>query len=433
MRLSPWCPVLLQRVRNSWAAASWIGRSGLLTLTLLAGLLTGLTFMTRSDEGVTRVLQYMAAGQSTRSSMDDWWASRIAPAPEDSASDALATALAPTVPTMDAWASRLSRGRLLDTPMTLWVRPWSSVSPQMQTLASGQGITLRSWPEKAARPSHLNRVHTASVFWVEQTSDKSWTVAGNPSDLLRSRTVDGSTLTDMDVVRLLLWSDNLPLVSQWHAAHPAPTTPPELVPPNISVQFIAGNMGAGVLFWNAVACLILLAGTAGALVALLGWDGVRREGLLEPLMALPIPDRRLVGVLWGSWAVWGSLVWLGALLIGTGVLISEKLPWSFHDLVTVAALVECSWLLGLALSLAILTLFPGRGWRLGGRLLIAFGLLLLEWNSYAALTGARSLAALLDSRWSWLIVNPSLLLVVGCLLLAGRRLSVRNRLGWRRV
>jgi hypothetical protein len=404
-----------------------------LALTLAAGLLTGLTFMTSSNAGVTRVLQLVAAGQSTKSSVDDWWVRRTAPAPEESGSQALEKALAPTVPTMDAWASRLANGRVLDTPMTLHIRPWSAVTPRMQTLALAQGITLVSWPDHAPVPDRLDRVRNVSRFWAEQAANKTWTVAGNPSDLLRSRTVDGSTLTDMDIVRLLLWSDALPAVAQWRTDHPAPDPPAQLLPPSIDVQFISGQMGAGVLFWNAVACLVLLAGTAGVLTTLLNWDALRREGLLEPLMALPIPDRRLVGVLWGGWALWGSLVWLGALLIGYFVLIQEGLPVPCARLITVALLVESTWLLSLAGALFVLTLFPGRWWRMGGRMFLAGLLLLLELNGYAALTDARALAAFLDTPWSGLVVVPAGLLVVACLLGAGRRLALQNRLGWRRV
>lgn len=424
-----------------------------LCIIFLSGLLS-LALMLRTEQGIVKGFSLFQNTDVTASAIKDAFLSQTAPSGsidpstssqgnpasspdvnQDTAFEqarALSQVLAPPDRPLVEWLRTLENERVARRDIVLHLQSVSDLSERQKQLFARQGVALKSWDGNPP-PQHQKGLQTGPEFWVKKDHVKKWTISGILPDMMASQKVSSYSLTDLDIVRIVLWSDELLQKEEWQKANPPPQPPAAVMPSAMSVVILPSDVGLKIIFWTSAGFVALFVAIGSMLFALSSWDALRREGVFEPLMALPFKSYLLPASYLLFW--WG-FVCLSILLASlTSVLI-------LHILGLPIMVAELLKIMGLAASLSLLVMSSAvmlsswrheRWWRMWVSVLTTAVALALQGIYLVFFSQTRALAALLDGNAAFVLFGLCVAASMFLWQVIGWLLERNWRQGFRRV
>ena len=426
----------------------------MLCVVFLTGLLS-LALMLRTEEGIVKGFSLFQTTDVTTTAIKDAFLSQtVSSNPVDGSSPvspedpqhsspaqdtafeqarALSQVLAPPDRSLVEWLRALENNRVTQRDIVLYIQSISQLSERQKQLFARQGVVIRSWDGAPVSAAQTKGLQAGPQFWIKKDHVKKWSISGILPDMMASQKVSTYSLTDLDVVRIVLWSDELLEKEEWEKANPPPTPPASVMPSAMSVVILPSDVGLKIIFWTSAGFVALFVAIGSMLFSLSSWDALRREGVFEPLMALPFKSYLLPASYLLFWWGFVCVSVVVAAILSAIVLASLGLP---------VMVVELLKIMGLALSLSLLVMSIAvmlsswrheRWWRMWVSVISTVVALALQGVYVAYFSQTRSLAALLDGGWAVLLFAVFVFVSVGLWRLTGFLMERQWRQGFRRV
>lgn len=342
--------------------AFWVMMVSLLSVVLL------MMLMVRTPEGMAKGFDFLKSKNHALSGLQSMM---VVSTPNDEATEQVSVmaqghkvvkVLAGEQIPLSMWLQTLHNQRILKENLVVYLFPLD-LSPRQKLLFDVQGVEVREWGGAPKMPKVINNLQDPPSLWVGKTSNNSWVVHGSMGVLLRDNQYNGQELTSMDVVRVILWADELERQDAWYRAHPAPEPPANIKPSPVSIRLIPSTVALQETYWLAVGFLALLVGLGSLFVALTEWENARKEGHMEALAGVPRPIWMLVASYVWRWSVNVFVVLVVSGVLATGLAFSLSVPIVWMDLW--GALVSV-WVLAvvvISIGVMVVSWHASRTWR----------------------------------------------------------------------
>lgn len=341
----------------------------------------------------------------------------------------IAEVLSPTETPHSEWINRLSSQRVFRTPLTIKMRPYQ-VSPLQERIFSMQHIKVVPWDEEERPPAKIEGFGSP-VFWVSQSGPKTWVISGSMNDFLEMNKIDSKNITTLDLVRMVMWTDELKAQEEWQKANPAPEPPENIKPSVIGVGIIPHPAALQVSFWIAVGFFALFFAGPCLILAVSSWESSRREGRFEAISGLSVPAWIPLFAFLASRALILSLLLLVASFLSCLAFLYFGFSIPFLSMMHILVLSFSLAFLAQSFGVMAVSWFPVRAWRLWVLVVFTFALIACDVLYIVTFSDSRILALLFSGAWTYLLPIVFIVLSLGCVFLGGKRLSRHGKLGLR--
>ena len=398
----------------------------------------GMSMLIHSEQGLVAGLKIINANDALMAQGRNMFADD--PLPDtgviNQVQDVVEAIAATDLPPLE-WLERLESERLMTREMVVRIRPWENLTERQKHLFAVQGITVIPWSDGESVPKRWDELSSVGHFWIEPTdvgprAKRAWMIHGVMANMMASQRSRGHTITDLDVLRIILWSDDLVQQQEWVANNPPPDMPDEVVPARVTVKIIPSTVGVLIMFWTTVGFVVLMASIGTMLFALSGWDALRREGVFEPLMGLAFDARWLVvGHLW-YWTVVLAAMILSAGVVAGVVLSFYQIPMFWGDMLKMVLLCVVGGALIAHFSVLVSVWIAKRWWRIWVTSIMTAASLGLQLSYVSMFSRTSDLAMLMTGASYWAILFVGIALVFAMTQMIAWRMERTQRLGFRR-
>ena len=272
------------------------------------------------------------------------------------------------------WIYQLKQERILDHALTIKLKPFQLNEAQKYILKV-QGITAVPWPKNEQPPKTIEDVKTSSVLWVEQVGPKYWTVWGDLSVLTseNKQKNDKNVITNLEMVKIILWLDEWEAREAWLKANPAPEPPANLMPSNIGVGIIPSTIASRATFWLFVGALGAYFSMMCMTFSVISWEAARNQGRYEALSALPLKNWVVPFSFVLFWGVMTSCLVFVSLLFSSIFLVILNIQVPTLTLLFLFVLFSLSSICFISFAVMIASWYSNRSWRTFAPLALVLG------------------------------------------------------------
>lgn len=346
--------------------------------------------------------------------------------------DNLMKVVAPSEQPLSSWLFTLQNTKITSLPIVVHVRPANVFTPRQEAILKTQKIQVLPWSDRQSLPKSMDQLTNEIHFWVGKRGDKDWVIHGSVQDMLTTHAYQSGSLNSLDLMRVILWSDELPLQEKWFAENPAPSPPDHLKPSNVSLGLIPSTIALQQTFWLLVGFMGLMVASCGSLAGLVFWQTLHKEGAFEALSSLPFKTWILPAsyILQWTLGVFAVVLLSVVLAVVPAVLLSVPLPWfSLLKAVFLAVVFSCFMI---SFSVMVSSWFSKAWWRLWFFPVFAFFVLGLEFFYMVFFFESRLITSFLHG-WGMMAMMVALMgLSLGMWHQTARRLDRHGRLGLRK-
>ena len=334
---------------------------------------------------------------------------------------------------LSSWLLTMQNHRIVSSPITVYLNPYE-LSSRQHLLTQVQGIKVLPWSSQTPPPKNINHVSSEIKIWVARPdpTHRVWLVHGSMADLLQENEFEENVVSNLDVIKMILWADELKKQDEWMAQHPTPTPPEDVRPSFVSVSVIPSTSGLLVAFWIAIGFITIFVSSGCLLMGLTLWSSTNQQGEWEAISSLPVP----------TWVIPTQFVLnclfkvlplvLVSCLLSMGLLGIYDVPFFIMDYLKFLLLAGASATLAFSVAVLSQSFFPFAWWRLWVTLILLAFVVMAE-LSYVVFFANAKIIALLMTSWGFVLI--ALLWLVAsflCIQYATYRIEKYHRLALRK-